>query len=434
MDFHRTVLEADPSRRGIVMQILTAALAAVDPAAAVRANLTRAALGVEVGGNLFAVDSVAVVALGKAAMAMARAACEALSGLPARGIVVSQAHPAQDPIEGLAIHHASHPLPDERSLAAAEATIELVTNTARDELVLFLISGGGSALIEKPADGLSLEDLRSTIDTMLRGGVPIGEMNAVRTHLSAIKGGRLAAASGSPHLATLLVSDVSSHPPEVVASGPSLGDPTTFADALAVLVEHRLADSVPRSAVAHLEAGAQGDREETPAKVGDQVTKIVADGATAAEAAGRTAADLGLDVSIASTTLHGEARTEAVNAVKSTPKGRLTVLAGETTVHVTGSGVGGRNQEAALAAAMEIAGSAEILFASLGTDGVDGPTDAAGAVVDGLTLERGELEGLSAVEHLEANDSHTYLAATGDLIRTGPTGTNVGDVWLVWRQ
>ncbi len=434
MDFDPAVLHHDPSRRAIVVEILTAALAAVDPEAAVSRHLTRRGTTIAVAGTEIPAQAIAIVAFGKAAIPMAGAAATASADLPIRGLVVSPDHASTKPLDGFDHHLAPHPLPDERSVTAAVAALELVADARPDELVLFLVSGGGSALLEKPANGLSLEDLRSTIAGMLRGGVPIESMNTVRTHLSAIKGGRLAAACASSHMATLLMSDVSGRPPEVVASGPTLGDSTTYSDALGVLRRHKLVDSVPNDVIAHLEAGARGQREETPGSVGDHVMAIVADGAAAAAAAERSATARNIRASVATTSLEGEARTEAVAAVRSAPAAAMTVFAGETTVLVSGSGAGGRNQEAALAAAMEIAGSTDTVFAALGTDGVDGPTDAAGAIVDGLTVERGRQAGLTASDHLLANDSHPFLAATGDLLRTGPTGTNVGDLWLVWRR
>jgi glycerate 2-kinase len=432
MRFDPRVLAPDPDRRGTVLSILEAALDAVDPAAAVARAITGREGEVIVGGAAFRPRGVMVVALGKAAPAMARAAYSSVGSLPVRGIVISD-HGENVP-EALDLRITSHPLPDERSVAAGIATMEKVAAADADELVLFLISGGGSALLEVPAGYLGLDDLIATQQTMLLNGVPIEEMNAVRRHMSAIKGGWLAAACSSGQMASLLVSDVAGGTVDVVASGPTVPDPSTYADALDVLERRGLTNRVPPGVIQHLQAGRRGLIAETPKEVhSDHVLLVIADGHMAAEAAVDAARRQGLNAALATAALTGEASEQAIRAMAAAPPGGLKVLAGETTVHVTGPGLGGRNQEAALAAAIAVAGDPDTVFAALGTDGIDGPTDAAGAVVDGGTMARGEEKGLDASQYLERNDSYRFLDASSDLLITGPTGTNVGDIWLIWK-
>ena len=432
MRFDPAVLANDPDRRRVALSILESALQAVDPETAVGRALRLEDGQVIVGDIRFEARGVLVVAFGKAAPGMARAACDAVSPLPVRGMVVSD-HREQVPV-GLDLWLGSHPIPDGRSVTAARAAVRLVQGATPDELVLFLLSGGGSAVLELPIAGLTLDDLTAVLVLMLRAGVPIDEMNAVRRHLSAIKGGRLAAACRSPMMATLLISDVSGRSPDVIASGPTLPDPTTFAEARAVLERHGLTDLVPQAVLEHLGDGIAGIVPETPKhNRPGHLVMTVADGDSAANAACKAADAYGLRASLATIALSGEAREQAVRAVTTADPSGMTVLVGETTVKVTGDGRGGRNQEAALAAAIALDGDPTTMFATCATDGVDGPTDAAGAIVDGMTLARGARSGLDAASHLRRNDSHPYLETTGDLLRTGPTGTNVGDIWLVWR-
>ncbi|MGH8875705.1 MAG: DUF4147 domain-containing protein, partial [Acidimicrobiia bacterium] len=266
MRFDTTVLAPDPERRRALIEMLEAALDAVDPGRAVAASLSRDGRTVQVAGSLIEVPgSVLVLAVGKAAPAMARAACRALEGLRLQGLVVAD-HEEEFP-PSLRMHVAGHPLPDDRSLTAGRAALELVEAAGPGDLVLFLVSGGGSSLLEAPAGDLTLEDLRSAQRLMLRQGLPIGDMNTIRRHLSAVKGGRLAGAAGpATEMATLLVSDVVG-PPDVIASGPTLPDPTTFEDALAVVERHGLGAELPPAVLAHLESGAAGRRQETPKRL-----------------------------------------------------------------------------------------------------------------------------------------------------------------------
>jgi hydroxypyruvate reductase len=434
MRFDPGVLENDPTRRTTVLGILEAAIGQVEPDRAVRRALRHGVGNLEIAGTRLDsanIDETWLLAFGKAAPAMAAAAVDELAGTEINGLVVSN---HREPLpDNLELRVTGHPLPDERSAAAAQTALELLHRAGQRDLVLCLISGGGSALLELPAARLALPDVQATVEGLLSCGADINELNTVRKHLSAIKGGRLAQAADPAWLFTLILSDVVGNPLDVIASGPSVPDPTTYAEALNVLDRYDLRRRVPEAIVNHLHEGQAARIEETPKTPYDrQVVFIVGDGAAAAEGAAAAAKRAGLPVTIATTTMTGDARTEALRCLETAGPG-VTVFAGETTVKVSGQGRGGRNQEAALAAAQGLAGDPSIVFATLGTDGIDGPTEAAGAIVDGRTISRGVQMGLDVDRYLADNDSGTYLQATGDLLVTGPTGTNVGDVWIVWR-
>lgn len=433
--FDPAVLGNDPGRRSTILEIFEGALTEVEPDRAVHRSLRRRDAALEVAGARFEladVNRVILLAFGKAAPAMTRAACDELRGFDVGGLVVSNhAEPVPD---GLDLRVTGHPLPDERSALAARAALDLLAGAGPDDLVLCLISGGGSALLELPAAGISLAEEQATVDVLLSSGADIYELNTVRKHLSAVKGGRLAQAADPAFLCTLILSDVVGSPLDVIASGPSVPDPTTYLDALAVLDRYELRRRVPAAVVEHLERGRDSGIAETPkSPYPRQVVAVIGDGAAAAKGAAATARRAGLPVTIATTTLTGDARVQALRCLEQSEAG-VTIFAGETTVKVTGRGRGGRNQEAALAAALEISGDESTVFAALGTDGIDGPTEAAGAIVDGNTVARGSKLSLNAQRYLGDNDSGTYLAATEDLLISGPTGTNVGDLWLVARD
>jgi glycerate-2-kinase len=405
----------DWPNRAPLLEVFTAALNAVDPERAVRRALA---------GSPHA-EPATVVAIGKAASAMARGV-----GGAANGVIVTD-HVETVP-DGFASFVGGHPIPDERSLAAGEAVVAHIEATAGP--ILFLISGGSSALCELPAPGITIEDVAAVTGALLRAGADITEMNAVRKHLSSIKGGRLAARCAGRPARSLLVSDVVGDSLATIGSGPTVPDPTTFAEAQQVLERYQIA--APASVVAHLSKGAGGGVSETPEE-GDPLhfAEVVANGAVAAEAAVQAAEAMGIPARIATTELRGDTESAAAGAVAGAAEPGMTFFAGETTVHVTGGGVGGRNQHAALAAALVLErGDPEVLFGALATDGVDGPTDGAGAVVDGETVERGRRAGLDAVAYFHNHASHPFLKASGDVLRIGPSGTNVGDLWVVWRR
>lgn len=405
--------------RELLTSIFLDAVAAADAEAAVRRSLEAKPLGVK---------EAVVIASGKAAAAMARgvaAVVDITDGVAVTTVVDSAPVP---------VVVAGHPEPNSGSVTGARRAIELATAAGENTTVVCLISGGSSALLALPAGRLTLDDLMATTRLLVASGADIGEMNTVRKHLSGIKGGRLAVAVQPGRLITLVVSDVPGDALDVIGSGPTVPDPTRYAEAIEVLERYRLLDQVPGRVVEHLSAGSAGLIEETP-KQGhpDHEIRIVADGSTAASAAVDAARQRGLTAEVVTVTLTGEARHAAFEAVGTRRPGTdLLVFAGESSVSVTGPGRGGRNQEAALAAAMAIE-EPMVTFLAGDTDGIDGATAAAGAIVDSGTIRRGRDAGRDAAVDLENNDSHRYLGATGDLLITGPTGTNVADLWLVHR-
>jgi glycerate 2-kinase len=433
--FDRDVLDNDPPRRSLLLTYLSAALQAADPALAVSRSLRRNRTTLTIDGSsidLASVRRVAIIALGKASPAMGRAAWNILDGVDRRMLVISDHTESLPP--GTSFVHAGHPLPTPASERGAAMALELAEASNADDVVLCLLSGGGSALAELPAPGLTLDDVRSVGHALLEGGVPIERANVVRHHLSAFKGGRLAEAAAPALMITLILSDIAGNPLPSIASGPTVADPSTFGDAVDVLVKHHLLDRVPEAVRTHLLEGARGRIPETPKTVPpDSVTVVVGDLERTAEALRDSAERSGIATTIETTSLSGEAAPTAVQCLDRAVAG-LSIFAGEATVTVRGDGVGGRNQEAALAAAEAIEGRSDIVFAAFATDGVDGPTDAAGAIVDGGTAGRGRARGLDIHDHLIRNDSNSFLRAAGDLLATGPTGTNVGDIWLVLRD
>lgn len=435
-------------RRSVYAEVLREALAAVDPYQCVRQVLQRSGARIRAGGAMVNLEHVAhvwVLGFGKAAAVMAQAVEDVLDDYVDGGIVVVKDGYAV-PTRRVQVMEAGHPVPDERSVQGAQAVLALAQKAQEDDLVLVVISGGGSALLTLPAEGVTLEDIRTTTEVLLRAGATINELNAVRKHLSAVKGGQLARALAPARVIGLVLSDVIGNPLDVIASGPLSPDPTTFADAWAVLEKYRVLDKVPPRVREHLQAGMAGAVRETP-KPGDPVFDrvhmvIVGDNAHAATAAARAAANRGYRALILTTFLEGEAREvakavaalgkEVVRHRRPVPPPACLILGGETTVTVGGGGKGGRNQELALSAALTLEGWPDITVIALGTDGTDGPTDAAGGMVDGGTVQRARDAGLDPLRHLQNNDAYPVLAATHDLIRTGPTRTNVNDLVLVF--
>lgn len=439
------------SLRDDARRILEAAVAAADAGKAVRRALSVDGEMLRVSGSgdgreidLAGVDGVRIIAAGKAAAQMAAAAVEVLGGRVAGGTITTRdGHGA--PVPGLEWWEASHPVPDTRGLAGAADALRVAHAAGEREVVLVLLSGGASALWPCPPSGVSLSDLRLVTGQLLRAGATIRELNAVRKHLSRIAGGWLARAACPARVVTLAVSDVVGSPLDVIASGPTVPDPTTFADALEVLERYEV--QPPRPVLEHLQAGTTGQVPGTP-KEGDAAFErasahVIASVRGALQGAAAEAERLGYRARIVGDDLEGEARDVAreIAALLDDPElasgdGRpvALLLGGETTVTVRGRGRGGRNQELALALALLIDGRDDVVAASLGTDGSDGPTDAAGGMVDGGTVDRGARQALSAADALARNDSHPFLRATGDLIVTGPTGTNVGDVVLLLRS
>lgn len=381
-------------------------------------------------------NRVTVLAVGKAAFGMTRAVIEVLGDrvLPADVLVVTHAEAKR--VGHFEALRSGHPLPDERGQAAAREVERRAAEMGTGDLALVLISGGASALLPAPAPGVSLADKLEVTRQLLRGAATIHELNAVRKHLSTIKGGGLLRRLRPARVATLALSDVIDDDPSVIGSGPTAPDPSTFADARAVLERCGVLETCPASVRERFEAGARGEVEETP-KPGDPVFddaiyRIVGGNRTSVRA---MAAACGAGVEVGPEPLEGEAREVGAMlarrlAAKST---RAWVAGGETTVTVHGAGKGGRNQELVLAFALEaakgpLADRSDWVFLAAGTDGRDGPTDAAGGIVDAATVSRIRTAGVDPVAAMEDNDSYGALDAAGALLRTGATGTNVADV------
>jgi glycerate-2-kinase len=393
------------------------------------------------GVALPASSSIRLLAAGKAAVPMATAFLERAGERLSSGLVVTKdGHGG--PLS-LPVVEAGHPVPDGRSEVAGAAAIALVEAGRPGEVLVALLSGGASALLSCPQPGLTRAELASTTSALLACGAPIGELNAVRKHLTRVSGGRLARMARARRTLVLALSDVPGDEPSVIASGPFHGDATTHADALAVLDRHGLRSGVPDAVLAHLEAGARGEVEETPAP-GDPIfaavhTRVLASNRDAAEAAVSEARAAGVRAERITEPLSGEAREVGARlarwALQQAPgdAGRLFVAGGETTVRVRGDGRGGRSQELALAAALALEGAPGVTLLAAGTDGTDGPTPAAGAFADSQTVARAREAGVDARTALARNDSYGFFRAEGGSLITGPTGTNVMDLVLILR-
>lgn len=422
-------------------RILAAGAAAAEPGAALRRALRlegdQLRIGDSAGVPLPSGGRIWLVGAGKAAARMTERALGLLDGRVAGG-TLTVTEGTTTPLQGMEVWEAGHPVPDVRGLAGASEALHLARGAREEDLVVCLLSGGASALWPAPVEGVTLADLQEVTRVLLRAGAPIAEVNAVRKHLSRIAGGQLARVAAPARVLTLAVSDVIGASPDAIGSGPTLPDPTTFADALAVLRGH--AAATPPSVMLHLQRGVAGEVAET-VKPGELVNlegfHIVLSVRDALEGAVREAERLGYRPRVVTDALEGEARQvgdalarEALRAGDEGDRPLALLWGGETTVTVRGHGRGGRNQELALAAALALQAHPGVVVGSMGTDGRDGPTDAAGAVVDGATVERGREAGLDARRHLDDNDSHRFLSSTGDLLVTGPTGTNVNDVMV----
>jgi glycerate-2-kinase len=387
-------------------------------------------------------DPVFVLAIGKAASAMARAAEETLGARWADGFVLVPDGAAHD-VARATSRAAGHPLPDARGEAATREILDWLMRVPAEATLLVLLSGGGSSLLCAPAEGLALPDVATAVDVLLRGGASIDELNTVRKHLAAATGGRLAVATPATRSEVLVISDVASDRLDVIASGPFAPDPSRFADACAVLERRDPQRRTPTAVRAHLEAGARGGRAETPDDSDPAFARvhhtIVASNEVAVRGACAAIEARGWRCVALPRSLDGEAREAAAPLIarSDAAAGRAPVCVGaggETVDTVGGAGRGGRSQELALAAALVIDGRHDIAVLAAGTDGADGPTDAAGAHADGGTVARGRAAGVLAADALAENDSHGFFAAEGGLLRTGPTGTNVADLAFVLRD
>jgi len=438
-----------------LLQSFRAAVEAVDPARLVASALriegdavVLDAPGVRAVFPLSSLWKIHLVGAGKAGRAMGEAALAALGKRVADG-VIAVPRGAEGPSGPVRFAAAGHPVPDIFGFAASREILSLLERAGKGDLVVALMSGGGSAMLSAPAAGITVEEKAETFRLLLRTGADIASFNTVRKHLSEVKGGLLARVAHPATVWALLLSDVRDDDPSVIASGPFSPDPTTFGDAIGVLERYGVYYAVPSSVRRRLSDGAAGILPETP-KPDDPAflgttSVLVGTNRTAMDAAAlRMARERSMGptaIVLLPGFLHGEARECARSfcarlraAAEALSPGHAVALVagGETTVNVRGGGTGGRNQEFALAAAMELAGEEGTAVLAAGTDGVDGPTAAAGAYVDGTTIARAAALGLDPGAHLENNDSYPLFEALGDLVVTGPTGTNVADLAIGW--
>ncbi len=436
-------MNKDVSRRELLTFLFREALKRVDPyrltlaqADHIRESLARRP-----------VKAVYVAGFGKASYPMALGMEEGLGDLMKEGIIITKdGHlPAENRLSHIRAFEASHPVPDERGGRATSRVLEMADALDEDDLLICLTSGGGSALFVAPSDGLSLDDKQAVTDLLLRSGADISELNAVRKHLSAVKGGRFAERVAPAGIINLIISDVIGNALDVIASGPTVPDPTSFDEALRVIEKYSLINKVPPGVLDFLKKGREGRYPETPgpdAAFFDLVENIlIGTNRKALEGAADAAMQSGYDTEILTDTLSGEARDAAAwlfevanSFIEKRVRPVCLISGGETTVQVKGDGKGGRNMELALAFALLIEGREDITLLSAGTDGTDGPTDAAGAIVDGDSISKGRMGGLDARDFLERNDSYNYFRKTGDLLITGPTGTNVMDIQIIILQ
>jgi hydroxypyruvate reductase len=412
--------------RELLETLFRTAVAAADPAAAIRASLPTRPVGRTI-----------VIGAGKASAQMARAFEEAWDG-PIEGLVVTRYGYAV-PCARIEIVEAAHPVPDAAGYLAARRLMEKVSGLSHDDLVVALISGGGSALLPQPAPGMTFEDEQEANRVLLASGAPIGAMNVIRNELSAIKGGRLAALAAPARVATLVISDVPGDDPALVASGPTLPMQSTRAEARHLVALHHLA--LPQAALDIIAGDTNiSPRPEDP-RFAHNTVKIVASAALSLEAAAAQAAKSGIAAHILSDAVEGEARDVArvhaalarEIATRNRPfaKPALLLSGGETTVTIRGTGRGGRNAEFLLAFALAIEGVQGISALAADTDGIDGAGDNAGAVCDGTTASRMRAAGIDPRAALANNDAYTAFRAVNGLFITGPTGTNVNDLRAV---
>jgi hydroxypyruvate reductase len=427
--------------------IFQAGLKAVDPVEAVKRHVQVIAEALRVGEQRYdlpQLQRIFIIGMGKAGASMALAIEGLLGDRITEGIVnVKYGHVA--PLSRITINEAGHPVPDEVGLRGTQQIIQLLEQTTETDLVICLISGGGSALLPSPAEGLSLEDKQRMTKLLLECGATIHEINAIRKHISQVKGGRLARLAYPSTLISLVLSDVIGDKLDAIASGPTVPDSTTFEDCLRVLDKYQLRTRTPKGVLDILERGAQGLIPDTP-KAHDpafQQTQnlIIGSNLLALHAAKKKAEQLGYQTLVLSSSIEGETREvakvhaaiakEILNSGLPIGQPACVISGGETTVTIKGTGLGGRNQEFVLSAAIEIAGLDGVVVLSAGTDGTDGPTEAAGAIADGATVQRARELGMDPPSYLQNNDSYHFFQPLGDLLITGPTNTNVMDLRLV---
>lgn len=444
MSAHQSILE---EMRKQALEIFQAALRAVDPVEAINKHVRIEGENLLIGErrlDLSKFDRILVVGAGKADAPMAQAVESLLGERVSEGlIVVKDGHGL--PLQHVRVHEASHPVPDERGLRGAKEILSLVSGADERDLVICLISGGGSALLVAPAEGVTLKDKQEVTHLLLACGASIHEINAVRKHLSRVKGGGLAHAAHPATLVSLILSDVIGDDLDTIASGPTVPDSTTFRQAEQILKRYGIWDQVPSSVRVYIDRGVKGEIAETP-KPGDpcfqrDAWELVGTNLQALKAARKEAERLGYRTMILSGMMEGETREvakahaaivkEVLNSENPIGPPACILSGGETTVTLRGEGKGGRNTEFALASAIALEGVQNVVILSGGTDGTDGPTDAAGAYADGESVDRAREKKLNPADYLQRNDSYTFFENLGGLVITGPTRTNVMDVLVM---
>lgn len=429
----------DVKAKEIALTLMEEAIKSADPYEAVKRALKVEDNKLIVKGKEFPIKGkVYVLAFGKAACSMAKAVEELLGERIAEGIAVTK-YGYSLPLKRIKVVEAGHPIPDENSMKGAQLGVELAKKVSKEDILLVLISGGGSALFMLPEDGISFEDKMKTNELLLKSGAKIYEINTVRKHISKVKGGKLAKLVKGT-LISLILSDVVGDPFEAIASGPTVKDPTTFKDAYRILKLYNLWDKLPESVRRHIELGLKGEKEETLKEDLPNVHNfLIASNSLACEAAKKKAEELGFNAHILTTTLEGEAREVAValgsiieeiyHRGRPFEKPCVLIAGGETTVTIEGeAGLGGPNQEFALSIARKIADLRGVAVLAVDTDGTDGPTDAAGGLVDSYTLELLKKENLDVEEFLRRHNAYEALKRGKALLITGPTRTNVNSI------
>lgn len=429
-------------QRSKAKDIYSAAVAAVQPAVLLQQYLSVNENGISINHEQLFIQkkTVTVIGAGKAAAAMAQAAESILGDYLKQGVITTKYDHAL-PLQKITCIEAAHPVPDEQSVKAVQQTIKLLQQTIPDEIIICLLSGGASALWADVPAGLNLQELQQTFQLLLRSGASIDEMNCIRRHLSQIKGGQLLRYAPHANWFTLIISDVPGDSIQDIASGPTSADATTFADAMHIIDRYRLKDQLPLAVVQHLQKGISNQLHDT-VKPGDPLTAkatniIIGNNNTALQAAKQTALSLGYSVVLHKQLLTGEASDAAsfiIDTVRTYQgsKPACFLFGGETTVTVTGNGKGGRNQQLALCALQLLQNKLQrITLLSAGTDGTDGPTDAAGAFADELLLNTVREKELSISQAITSNDAYHFFEKANGLLKTGATQTNVMDIVIV---
>ena len=441
------ILNEIEEMRSNAVKIFQKGLQAVEPGSAIKRSCKRKNDHLVIGNkkyNLSKIKNIFVTGAGKATAPMAAAIEDIIGENITHGIInVKYGHTAN--LNSIRLIEAGHPVPDKNGMKGADEILNLAAGAKKNDLVLCLISGGGSALLVLPAEGITLKDKQDTIKILLSCGATIHEINTIRKHISKIKGGRLAKAAYPARMLSLILSDVVGDDLDVIASGPSVPDPSTFEESLKIFKKYKITKNIPKAVVSHMKKGASGKVPETP-KEGNRIFKntynlVIAGNMEAITAARQESNKMGYNTLVLSSMIEGETRdvakvhTAIAKEILRTgipiPPPACILSGGETTVNITGSGLGGRNQEFVLAAAIDIAERKNIVVLSGGTDGGDGPTDAAGAMADTNTLKRAESMGLNPLNFLLNNDSYHFFKRLYDLLITGPTNTNVMDLRII---